>query len=163
MNYNHINLRSTQPVCEAIWTLLANTAYVRDPWKGPVEQGRAFVCELRVASSATQLCIDEIIAVLHNTRERGVIEMILEAEQCQWSYAVQISRNGMAKELSTEPTFDCDALHADALNPGGFWSALKRQNQWAREELDSISRLTNTPRSQILSSLGFAPKTITKH
>ena len=163
MNYNHINLRSAQPVCEAIWTLLADTAYVRDPWKGPVEQGRAFVCELRVASSATQFCIDEIIAVLHNTRERGVIEMILEAEQCQWSYAVQIRRDGMAKELPTEPTFDCDDLRADALNLGGFWSALKRQNQWARGELDSISHLTNSPRLQIVKSLNFDPKTTTKH
>ena len=163
MNYNDINLYSTKRTVEAVWALLVDTPYVRDPWKGPIKKGREFGCKLRVAASATQLCIDEIMAVLNSTRERGVIEMILEEEQWQWSYAVQISRDGMAKELPTEPTFDCDDVHADALNLGGFWSALNRQNQWAREELDSISRLTNSPRLQIVKSLNFDPKTVTKH
>lgn len=163
MNYNDINLRSTKPIVEATWALLVDTPYVRDPWKGPIEQGQAFGCTLRVASCATQTFIEKIIAVLRNACESGVIEMILEAEGCQWSYAVQIRRDGMAKELPTEPTFDCDDLRADALNLGGFWSALKRQNQWAREELDSISHLTNSPRLQIVKSLNFDPRTTTKH
>ena len=163
MNYNDINLYSTKRTVEAVWALLVDTPYVRDPRRGHNKKDLQFTCELRVASYATQLCIDEIIAVLHSTREGGVIEMILEEEQWQWSYAVQIRRDRMAKELPTEPTFDRDAMRADALNADGFWSALNRQNQWAREELDSISRLTNTPRSQILSALGFVPKTVATH
>ena len=163
MNYNHIDLYSTQPVCEAIWILLADTQYVRDPWKGPVERGREFECELLVASCATQTFIEEIIAVLRNARESGVIEMILEAEACQWSYAVQISRDGVAKELPTEPTFDSDDMRSAALNQGGFWSALKRQNQWAGRELGLILGLEKNLRLEPVNFVDFEAENVTKH
>ena len=77
--------------------------------------------------------------------------------------SVQISRDGVAKELPTEPTFDCDDMRSAALNQGGFWSALKGQNQWAGRELGLILRLEKNLRLEPVNFLDFEAENVTKH
>ena len=163
MNYNVINLWSARSVVEMVWAMQKDVPYTKDLWKGPIEVPRAFEGQLRVASPATTLIVDEITAVLKDSCEGGLLRMLLEGEQCQWIYAITINSDGSSEEIATKPNFEPYTLHPEAPDGDGFWAALARQNQWAKEELDLLTSIEKRSRLQIGSSLDFVPGTATKH